>query len=352
MNFKIHAPVYNCSGYARFRHIILELVKLGHVVQLIPYQDCIDRITIDDREVFSKLESIKLTGKYISIHVGIAYQFKVDCNASANVGYTMFEANTVPKNWVNFCNRMDRIVVPSNFCKDIFSIAGVNNVEVVPLGVDDEKFRTISKCNKQFTFLSIGTWIDRKGWDILLNAFVKEFENQDDVVLQIKTSNSTKQEKDLVLDYLSKLPNRPKIAICNAKLNEEVIPTLYQQADCYVLPSYGEAFSLTYLEAMACGIPVIATNYGGHLDYLDNKNCELIDVEQMVPLTERMIKINQMYYGLLFAKPDMNHLRKLMRKVYENRHSDKIQCGLETVKKYTWSMAAKKLVKICEKMVD
>lgn len=351
MKFKIHAPIYNCSGYARFRHIILELAKLGHVVKLIPYQDCVDRITIDNREVFAKLEANTIFDKYISIYVGIAYQFKTDPNAIVNIGYTMFEGNTVPKNWVNFCNMMDCVIVPSSFCKTIFSIAGINNVQIVPLGVN-KNFHPNKKQNNRFVFLSIGTWVDRKGWDILLNAFVKEFDGHNDVILQIKTSDSTKCEKDLVCDYLGTLPKLPKIAICNAKLNEDLIPKLYQQADCYVLPSYGEAFSLTYLEALACGIPVIATNYGGHLDYLDNTNCNLIDVEQMVQLTERTVKINQMYHGLSFAKPSESHLRKLMRNVYENRNQLKIDNGLKTVENYSWSSAAKKIVKICEDLTD
>ena len=64
------------------------------------------------------------------------------------------------------------------------------------------------------------------------------------------------------------------------------MPALYRAADCFVLPTRGEGFGRPLLEAMAAGVPVIATRWGGHTDFLDDQHAYLVEVEALVEVPE------------------------------------------------------------------
>jgi hypothetical protein len=86
--------------------------------------------------------------------------------------------------------------------------------------------------------------------------------------------------------------------------------------DAFVLPSRGEGFGLTGLEAMATDLPVIATNLTGQADYLDPADS--------LPLDYRLIdapgQVNPyVRFDGQWAEPDEAHLRRLLRWVYEHR---------------------------------
>ena len=53
------------------------------------------------------------------------------------------------------------------------------------------------------------------------------------------------------------------------------------KTDCGVFPARAEGWNLELLEMMSCNKPVIATNYSAHTEFCDDKNCMLIDIEDM-----------------------------------------------------------------------
>ncbi|HPD18841.1 MAG TPA: glycosyltransferase family 4 protein, partial [Candidatus Goldiibacteriota bacterium] len=75
---------------------------------------------------------------------------------------------------------------------------------------------------------------------------------------------------------LSKIPMSKNIKIITEEYDEGQMAELMRNADCFVLPSRAEGFGMIYLEAIACGIPVIATNWGGHCDFLNEQNSLLV----------------------------------------------------------------------------
>ena len=68
------------------------------------------------------------------------------------------------------------------------------------------------------------------------------------------------------------------------------------------------------LEAMATGLPVIVTNYSGHLDFCDAQTSFLISVKRMVSCDVTSFP----YIESQWAEPDEDHLVELMRQVYHN----------------------------------
>ena len=98
-----------------------------------------------------------------------------------------------------------------------------------------------------------------------------------------------------------------------------MMPDFYSVSDCFVLPTRGEAFGLPMLEALACEVPVITSDNGGHLDFLSGKNTWFIKSKGLKQISPRLGKINTYYRNLWFREPDANHLKILMRTVFENK---------------------------------
>ena len=96
------------------------------------------------------------------------------------------------------------------------------------------------------------------------------------------------------------------------------------------------------LEAMASQVPVIATQWGGHLEFIDNSNNYLIRVDRMVPVDVSHMKWYDQ--NMRWAKPSLSHLRELMRHVYENpgEAKDKApKARKDVIEKWRWSTVEK-----------
>ena len=122
------------------------------------------------------------------------------------IGRTMFETDRVNDEHVERCNRMDYVWVPTEFHKSTFVQSGVHPSKVVKIvqPVDVEFFDPVrykpldlasraklvlgSGVRKSFVFLSVFKWEYRKGWDVLLKSYLKEFSKDDWVALYLLTN--------------------------------------------------------------------------------------------------------------------------------------------------------------------
>ena len=346
-NIKFQGAVYSCSGYAQLRHLILALSKCGHTIKIVPFKTK-DNVNFTNQSEFKKLEETNLLKPYINIISGIAPQIRIDPEASYNIAYSMFETLTVPDNWIKFYNEFNEIWVPSKFCKKAFDRHDLESiVNVISLGTDTKKYISKKRDKGFFTFLSVGKWIDRKGWDLLINAYTSEFIGNYDVRLCIKTDEGHKTNQELVKEYLTndRTSIMPKIMIRNQKIDEDIMPKLYQESDCYVLPTRGEAFGLPYLEAMSSGVPCIASDFGGQTDFVNNDNGWLIKIKTLKHLSERLCKINSAYKGLWFAEPEIDDIRALMRYAYSHKDEARekgILARKNVKERYDWKFITKK----------
>merc|ERR1712113_1348480 len=95
------------------------------------------------------------------------------------------------------------------------------------------------------------------------------------------------------------------------------MPSLYKAADAYVLPTWGEGWGRPLMEAIAMGLPTIATNGGSQLDFMYPNGTYLIDVEELLPLKEGQFG-QAPRDSQLFMRPSITHLRQLMRQVADD----------------------------------
>jgi glycosyltransferase involved in cell wall biosynthesis len=343
-NVLFKGPIYNNSGYAQLRNLCFHLSKHNNV-RIEPYKTS-NPVKILNHNEISDLEKTILDKKCITITTGIAPQIRPDIDASYNIAYSMFETNVIPDNWIKFYNEFDEVWVPSTFCEKAFDRRSLKCVvRVVPFGINLETFsKCTKKCSSIFTFLSVGTWIDRKGWDILINAYTSEFIGNFQVKLCIKTDESIKTKEEMIKEYLTsnRTANMPRILINTNKLDEDMMVDIYSEADCYISTSRGEAFGVPFLEAMSCGIPVIGGNFGGQTDFISEKCGWFLSIKTLKQMSDRLCGINAAYKNLWFAEPDVKDVREMMRYAYEHRNEikEKGEFAKLQAQNWTWKKSA------------
>ncbi len=266
-----------------------------------------------------------------------------------NVNIFCWETDRIPAEWVMQLNLMDLVIVA---CKEnLFACRSsgvVVPMEVVPFAFNPKKYErdvhpfNFENASKIFKILTVCQISKKKGMDVLLRAYFSEFGQDEDTLLILKLyhgPNDTEEHKKaseaqvVKIRELMRLPNYPKVWLIHNVMTEEGIERLYKTADTYVLPSRGEGWSITHFEAMANGVPPIATNWGGPTEFITEKEGWLVDCH-MSPCFDMPHPHSFMYTARdNWPEPHIDDLRKAMRHAYQEWKIDKIKPYNSTWKK-------------------
>ena len=207
------------------------------------------------------------------------------------------------------------VIAVSKALKEKMSPLTCNNIEVIPNIIPDYMFE-IGKANEKadhsdFLFISVGNLIKRKSFDITIQAFDKVTKDNPNVRLLIVGQGP----EDAYLKNLAKqLGVDDRTEFLGQLDNHELAKTL-RKCDCFVLPSKFETFGVVYIEAMACGLPVIATRCGGPEDFVNESNGVLCEVDDVEGIAEAM----RYMYG-----SKKNYLKKCLNRFAFNLCSEKV----------------------------
>ena len=127
----------------------------------------------------------------------------------------------------------------------------------------------------------------KKGIDILLKAWRRFINEYPDARLLIGGGGKAKQK---AIEWAEKYGLQSSVKFLGVLDRKQVVEQM-QQCDCFVLPSRYETFGVVYIEAMACGKPVIAVKNGGPDDFIKDFNGVLIEPEQTEGLLTAMKKM-------------------------------------------------------------
>lgn len=244
-----------------------------------------------------------------------------------NIGFSYWETNLLPQDWVARMNQMDEIWTTSTWAKNVFTESGVTvpvysfNLGVAPYF--SPKRRDIKSNN--FTFMSIGSPSTRKNSQLAVDAFLNLFDGQDNVRLLYKTMDSP-DARIRRGGEIFPISSHPQIEIVDQDLPIEDLAKLYDQADCLVYPTSGEGWGMLPFQAIAKGIPTICTNATACTEYAD----------MSVPLdfTWGTRNLNGIYSNAgTWAEPNFDDLCDKMLYVYNN---------YEKVAEYTYNNASEK----------
>lgn len=223
----------------------------------------------------------------VAIQISIPNEWKK--LAPINIGYTAgIETNLISPSWLQPCQLMDKVIVISEHAKAGFVNTVFGNPQgqqfkvTVPIEVVHLPYKNIDKkpldlvLKHDFNFLAVCQWGPRKNLEQTITGFLEEFKGEEvGLVLKVNTANDSMIDRNLTQKRLEGLllnyPDRKcSITLLHGHLEESEMQSLYThpKIKAIVSTTHGEGFGLPLLEAAANELPVLATDWSGHTDFL------------------------------------------------------------------------------------
>ncbi len=335
----ICAPVTSRSGYgAHARDLVWSLIehnKYDIRIMDVPWGECPrDALNSDDDrdlKILNCILSSPQMDRQPDVYVDIRIPNEFQTFGKFNIGITAgIETTAVSSAWVEGCNRMDLIIVPSEHSKKGFVDALYEKVQQMPNGetqkigelklekpievlfegadeniykpIDNSSLDLVDDIKEDFCFLHVGQWgkgeigEDRKDIAKMVKTFYEAFANKKEKpALILKTQGATFSVMDreeclrkinIVKNMFPKDWDLPKIYLLHGSLSDEEMNKLYNhpKVKAFVSFTHGEGFGRPLLEATMTGLPIIASGWSGHVDFLDaEKACMLGGELKQVP---------------------------------------------------------------------
>lgn len=212
-----------------------------------------------------------------------------------------------------------------------------NRIGIVPNGINLSEYENLPDDgifknkygikNNEKIVLYLGRVHKSKGIDLLVDAFFDISKELNDIRLVIIGPNDGYQQ--YLLERLQKLEIEDKILFTGFVTDEDKIAA-FADADVFITPRFS-GFPITFLEACACGTPIITTNYGDKLDWIHGKTGYMVqyDKEQLCDAMFKMLsdeELRQRFGGegrrLVKEKFGWDEIVKQMGRVY----GESVQC--------------------------
>ena len=164
----------------------------------------------------------------------------------------------------------------------------LQKIDIIPNGIDVHQFRpSLLNFNsfKTFQILCVTRITPRKGVRYLIEAFSQLSKKYPNLKLQIVGEGDEKTD----LEKMTKGLGIEKQVDFIGRIPHEKLPAYYQSADVFVLPSLNEGMSNSMLEALAAGLPLLATDTGGTQELVvDSVNGFILKMENAQDIAEKL----------------------------------------------------------------
>lgn len=293
-------------------------------------------------------EAKKHDGPYDAVVTNLLpHFFDYNGRIPVNVGYYCTETSRFDgSQWAEKINCMDVAWVCNRDSAEASRRSGVTiPIVEMPIACDVSKYSRHYKplsirqrLGDSFIFYFIGEFIKRKNISALLQAFHLEFDVNEPVNLVIKTSIGTDGEHEVAVREIDKVKEAMKLypnvdqykreIILIGHYTDEEIMRLHASCDCFVCPSFGEAWCLPAFDAMAMNKTPIVTDAGGFRAYM-NPECGWLVKSSPAPVFAMHSNgLGDLYTGREnWDSVDIGCLRAAMRAAYEASPHERAEMG-------------------------
>ena len=279
-----------------------------------------------DEQIIKRILKEPKVSRQPDVYVDIRIPNEFQTHGKINIGITAgIETTAVSNAWIEGCNKMDLIIVPSEHSKEGFVKALYEKLQTLPdgkqqkigelklekpievlfEGADDEIYKPIDNSSlnlvdnikEDFAFLHVGLWgkggygEDRKDIAKLVKVFYESFANKkEQPALILKTNAATFSilDREECLKKIRQIKNGfpsdwnlPNIYLLHGSLSTNEMNKLYNHPKVKAMISltHGEGFGRPLLEATMVGLPVITSGWSGQIDFLSQTDSMLLGGE-------------------------------------------------------------------------
>ncbi|MAJ22544.1 MAG: hypothetical protein CMI75_02005 [Candidatus Pelagibacter sp.] len=336
----ICAPVTSRSGYGAhardLTHAFIKHDKYDIKIMDVPWGECprdaLNNDNSNDKKILDRMLSQPNMDRQPDIYVDIRIPNEFQTYGKFNIGITAgIETTAVSNVWIEGCNKMDLIIVPSKHSKGGFvgalyekmqqtpdgkqtkvgEVKLEKPIEVLFEGADEDIYKPLkekeidsefldfinNQVKEDFAFLFLGQWTkggygeDRKDIAKMIKVFYEAFANKkEQPALLLKTNGATYSimDRESCLEKINNVKNMfpsdwklPNIYLLHGSLSDTEVNYLYNHPKVKTMISltHGEGFGRPLLEATMTGLPVMASNWSGHLDFLSSTDSILLGGE-------------------------------------------------------------------------
>ena len=323
-------PLFSRSGYGEWAtDLAKSILRDGRYELAIantrwggcPTQNITDEnATAEDKELLNRILKAPLT-KQPELFVQCSIPSEFQPIGKYNIGFTAgIEVDKASAAFVQGLNRMNLNVVMSNFSKKVFEDSKMmiqhqdgrqeplemnKPMEICPWGVNTNIFKktdeqspaiedVMSKIPETFGFLFVGQWThggtynDRKDIGMLIKTFCNAFKNTSTppcLILKTSGVNFSITDRTNILTKIKEVTDSiadgkcPNVYLIHGELTQKEMNSLYNHDKVKVVCSFshGEGWGQSLLQASMAGKYIMASNWAGHLDFLNPKYCTLLE---------------------------------------------------------------------------
>jgi len=331
---KIRGHFFDAGGYSKTnRNLVRGLLQNGIQIELDPVNN--QTTELPECETIFYRNLIKHSSPKIAIDSVVPIYCQKYPDSIYPILYTTVESTTIPQQFIDGMKLYKEIWTTSSFCQQVLNNYGFTNTYVISNSINTDMYcqagnkLTFDPPLKNFVFVSVFAWNYRKGYDVLIKSFLREFTSKDDVSLLLVTrpythSDGQSEAKTFINNCIESMniKNPPHIVIYDKLLPEEKMPALYRSCNAFVLFTRGEGFALPFAESALCGLPVIATNFSGQTDYLTYDNSYFLEIDKLCELPVGATNVHfwdKQLFPALTSKHVTQEAQKLLRHVFDNQ---------------------------------
>ena len=275
------------------------------------------------------------------------------------VGILVYEADIWPPSWVDLAaHHLSRVVVPCGYAKETLAASGFpgGQIGVVPHGIDPTVYHSAGRLSvgdrDVLRLLFVGTAARRKGLDLLLQALRRTSLTESvELVVKIASYSDAFARPYLDSGYAVNLERLKhlgyRVKLINRYMTEKDMASLYRSVDLLCLPFRGECYPLPVLEAMACGTPVLATDWSGPKDVLDEDVGFLLQPSKRIRAEDLLAESAIAHPSAQMVEPDVDEIVARLNEAVQDRPALSVRGVAASARAavLTWESAARQLLK-------
>ena len=262
----------------------------------------------------------KQVTKQPDVHIQMTVPNEFQKKGKFSIGITAgIESTLAPKDWIDGCNRMDLIIVPTTFSKQVLEGTSYDEkdqrtgqlirtfkittpIEVLHEGVELSTFLksktdvdVLEGIDSDWNFLFTGHWLkgdlgkDRKDVGMMIKTFCTVFKNtpkkkQPGLILKTSSAGFSVIDRENISAKIKEISSEfgdkcPPIHLLFGDLSEDEMSSLYHHPKVKAMISFtkGEGYGRPLCEFSLTGKPILVSKWSGHLDFLPEENTVFLE---------------------------------------------------------------------------